>query len=53
MEEKIATVKRKAYVQTKLNFPVKVNNGPSTKRKLQKDNSTLFINAKQAIKPKV
>ncbi|GET65599.1 hypothetical protein GLOIN_2v1844828 [Rhizophagus irregularis DAOM 181602=DAOM 197198] len=52
MEEKTATVKRKAYVQTKLNFPVKVNDSPSTERKIQKDNSTLFINAKQAIKPK-
>ncbi|GES81354.1 hypothetical protein GLOIN_2v1844827 [Rhizophagus clarus] len=53
MEEKMATVKRKAYVQTKLNFPVKVNDGFSTERKIQKDNSTLFINTKQAIKPKI
>jgi hypothetical protein len=53
MEEKTATVKRKTYAQTKLNFPVKVNDDLFTERNIQKDKFTLFINAKQAIKPKV
>src|SRR4051812_14914292 len=52
MKEKTAIVKRKANVQTKLTFPVTVNDGPSMEKKIQKDNSTLFKNAKQAIKPK-
>uniref|UniRef100_U9SJA0 Uncharacterized protein n=1 Tax=Rhizophagus irregularis (strain DAOM 181602 / DAOM 197198 / MUCL 43194) TaxID=747089 RepID=U9SJA0_RHIID len=39
---------------TKLNFPVKVNDSPSTERRYKKTIlHSLFINAKQAIKPKV
>lgn len=35
MEEESTIVKRKTYVQTKLNFPVALS-GPSTERKTQK-----------------
>ncbi len=53
MEEKTAIVKYKVYVQIKLNFSLTVNDSFFTKKKIQKDNFILSINAKQVIKPKV